>query len=608
MKNLSTMLMKGNLTAREKFLMLIQNDVHKIKTGKEVLTPADKDALENWHAKDNVEAREWNRLNEGWKHTGRMGIEVELIYADARVSYLVQTPILMKLLGYPSHQEMVGRIAALQRIKKVTIDEAVAIAGKQRAVKLRNGMDFEYAVYQFAFEHLSADDRKRMNELYPDVEIDHPYLDQEEVIANLYGGAEELSSEAKDKLSILVSEQSYNKFAKEYQLFHYYACIPLLEVARYFLTHKGIEFKSAPKDEDDDDTLEDSENVTKVMEAYAAEHETTIQALLKEGTWKWLDDGLLEAYTPLAVSDDAELFTRWLKAKDEARAILRTHIDAGELTLRQRTGSETIQEKLYSKGLHDAELQTARSFLEDVGLETTVKGELNEKVAFESFDAAVITGESLYALKEEYEFVEDFKKRVDTYDANLGIVYADDDPEQKGEHLDQELLVCTISNTGEQSFLSLYGISMHMLSTLIERTVFFKEVEEDGKTILAFKDESLELAFRGRRSDLIDGYAKLLAFEALFKKMEKEYETDLAFHTTERLQLLRGHIEQLNEAIRVATNTSEKLSKKSKRSIFRRKETLQFKDELIIDVDAIKPDETAVKEHETELRKILGDF
>ena len=38
----------------------------------------------------------------------------------------------------------------------------------------------------------------------------------------------------------------------------------------------------------------------------------------------------------------------------------------------------------------------------------------------------------------------DFKKRTDTYDANLGLVYAENDPDHKGDHLDQELLICDL--------------------------------------------------------------------------------------------------------------------------------------------------------------------
>ena len=47
------MLLKGNLTPTEKFILLIQDEVNRIKTGKEILTPADRDALENWKAQTN---------------------------------------------------------------------------------------------------------------------------------------------------------------------------------------------------------------------------------------------------------------------------------------------------------------------------------------------------------------------------------------------------------------------------------------------------------------------------------------------------------------------------------------------------------------------------
>ena len=92
-KNITNLLGRGNLTPREKFLLLIHNDIQRTKTGKDVLTAADKEALENWHAKTNEEAREWNQLNEGWKLSGRMDIEAELHFKDAQVAHLSQLPI-----------------------------------------------------------------------------------------------------------------------------------------------------------------------------------------------------------------------------------------------------------------------------------------------------------------------------------------------------------------------------------------------------------------------------------------------------------------------------------------------------------------------------------
>jgi len=582
-----------------------------MKTGKDILTPADKDALENWKARTSDEAREWNRMNDAWKQSGRMDIEVELIYKDTKIAYLAQLPIIMKLLYYPSYQRMGKCIDTLEHIKTVELDEAVRIAAKQREKKIQDGLDFDYAVYQLAFECLSEDDKKRMNELYPDIETDHQYLDQEEIIANLYNGKTELSPEAKEKLAALVAEQSYNKFAKEYQLFHYFACIPLLEVARYFLKIKGVEVKgkamskNQESDDEDDTTCDD---VTKAMEAYAAKHNIAIQAMLKEGCLKYLDDNLMEAYTPLVVSNDAELLKRWLKAKIEANAIIRKYVDGGDLKIRTRNDAETTKEKLYSKRLYDSEFAAAREVMENVGVVVPEKGELDEKKAFEEFDGAVITGESIYAFKKSYGFVKEFKERIDRYDANLGIVYADDDPEQKKCHLDRELLICNLNNDGKPNFFSVYNMSLTILSGIFEGKTYFEEIKEGGKIFIKFKDPDLERTFRERREDLISGYAKLLAFKDTFKKLSKTYETDLTIHVSERIEVLRLHMEQYNEAIRVATNTDADESKKSWHGLFRNKDILEFKNDLAIDIDAIKPDQKAAEEHDVKLREILGEF
>ena len=160
MKNLSNLMLRGNLTPRERYLLLVQNEIQKTKTGKDMLSLAEKDALENWRAKDNEEAREWNRLNDVWKHTGRMEIEVEFVYNDARVAYLSLMPIIMKLFSYPIHSKMAGCIKSIKQLKKVSIDEAVKIAGMQKAAKLKDGLDFDYAVYKLAFQNLKPEDRE----------------------------------------------------------------------------------------------------------------------------------------------------------------------------------------------------------------------------------------------------------------------------------------------------------------------------------------------------------------------------------------------------------------------------------------------------------------
>src|SRR5665213_2531652 len=125
MKDLSNMLGRGNHTPKERYLLLIHNDVQRMKTGKDTLTEADKKALESWKAQNNSEVHEWNELNEGWKYSSRMDIEAEFIYKDAHIIYLAQLPIIIKLLYYPSYREMEGYMNSLKRIKKVSVEEAV---------------------------------------------------------------------------------------------------------------------------------------------------------------------------------------------------------------------------------------------------------------------------------------------------------------------------------------------------------------------------------------------------------------------------------------------------------------------------------------------------
>lgn len=603
------MINKSNLTPRERFLLLIQSDVQKMKTGKESLTPADKEALENWKSQNNFEAREWNRLNEGWKYSGKIELEVELIYKDAQVAHLSQLPIIMNLLYYPAHQEISSCIRTLKNLKKVTLSDAIKIGEKQKTVKLQSGLDFDYAIYQLAFELLSKEDRDKMNELYPDIESDHQYLDEEEIIANLYNGKKELTEDAKKKLAALVAEKGFNKFANEYQLFHYFACIPLAEVGRRFLESKDIKIdgKTLSKTlEEADENGITSDDITKALESYASEHKTNIGNILEAACLEAINNGLLEECMPLVTSNQSELLQRWFKTRLEAKAILLKHIEMGELKLRERTSDENAKQKLYSKGLYDTELGMARQVVENLQLDGA-KDELGEKIAFENFNKEVITGESLYGFQKDYEFVKEFKERADQYDPNLGIVYADDDPEQKGEHLDKELMICGLNRDGEASFFSLYGMAMHVVSTVSEKENFFEEVLKDGKNIIRFKDAGLEAAFRMRRNNLISGYAQLLAFEELLNKLSKEYEADMTHHVSERVKMLRGYIEQTNDAIRSATGTRDKLEK-SKFGIFRKKHILEFEEELIIDIAGIEPDRQYVSEHESRLRGILGKF
>ena len=605
------MLNRGNLTPSERYILLVQNDVQKVKTGKDILTPADKEALENWKAQNNTEADEWNRLNESWKHSGRMEIEAELIFKDAQVSYMAIFPFILKLLDYPLFYRMNKSIQIMEKVKKVTIKQALEIVAKQKAVKIASGLDFDYVLYLLAFELLDENDKKSMNELYPDIETDHQYLDQEEIIDNLFDGKDILSQEAKEKLASFIAEHAYNKFAKEYQLFHYFACIPLLEIARYFLFGKGITVKgpASPKNQDDGHLENACEYVTKAMEEYSKQHGQKMEDMLKEACLRWLDNGLLNEYRPLVLSDKADLFKRWLIKRTEAKSLLLEYVKDGVLKLRERGEDENRLAKLCSKHLCDTELKNIRKFMKNIGGEITEKTEGEERLAFEEFAEPVITGESLYTCNKDHKFVQEFKERADEYDPNLGIVYGDDDPEQQNEHLDRELLICSLTKDGRPTFLSPHEMSISIISGILNGMNMLEEETIEGKRVLKFESELLKKLFTDGCKKLIDGYAKLLAFEGIIKRLSKVFETDLADHISGRIIILKTYLEEINKAIRKATNTEETDDDQiDKFGLLKRTNKLIFKDFDLIDLNAIKPDTKEVEEHEQKFKKILGEF
>lgn len=583
-KNISNLLQRGNLTPKERYILLIQNNVAEGKTGKRILTEGDEQALESWQAKTPAEAREWNRYNEGWKLGGRMGIEAEYVYWQTVAEHYRHNIISTELAIYPFYRERRDAITALRHIKPVDINEAVEITKKQREAKLKNGLEVKRAVHDLAFESLSDDLRKDILTLDPDTETAPDYLDDEEAIAELLNGKDRLDKKGIEKYAELVAERGYNKHAKEYQLYHSFGELPLLDVAKKWARDNGIkpsnedyewlekirsglERKGLSRKEFDEKLQEDGdkeddwllgEKVQGLMEQYAKDHQTTVKKLIRETVIKWFSEGL--PYEPIVVSESKEAyggetkhphnitFKEWLKAKDKARKTLQKHIDKGELTT-DKTGQ-------------------------------------------------AITGESLYNFKGEYKFVKEFRERVDNYTANLGIVYADDDPEQKGEHLDKELLITSTDKDGKPSFISLFGRALDAIEREFKATKFFKETEKDGETYLEFKHDTTEKAFKDTRQSLIDGYAKLLAFQEIFKRLSKTYQADLWFFSNGRMEQVSEFIDQHNATLEWAlTDVYGLVDNKP----------LNTKEDLYIDREGIEPDAKIKAEYEKQFENILGD-
>ena len=133
-KNISSLLQRGNLTPRERYILLIQNDIAEAQDavkkgqgkGKVFLSEADKEGLVNWQAKTNEEAREWNKYNEGWKLGGRAGIEAEMLFEQTLAENYRKNIVATELAIYPFYREHLNALQALKKIKVVDINEAIS--------------------------------------------------------------------------------------------------------------------------------------------------------------------------------------------------------------------------------------------------------------------------------------------------------------------------------------------------------------------------------------------------------------------------------------------------------------------------------------------------
>jgi len=588
-KNITALLQKGDIKPKERVLLLVANQVSEERDGKSILTEADKHALsEGWTPKDNNEVREYNRFNEGWRLAVFAEMDAQTTFLITKAEHFRKYIITAELNLYPFYREQLNIVERLKNIKVVDIKEAIEITNKQREQKLKNGIDFDYAIYQLAFESLSDDFKKDLKTLYEEVEYEYQYLDQEEIIANLLNGKETLNQKAKEELAERLAQQSYNPYAGKYQLYHYFAGIPLAEVARYFLASKGVKIKGkqlAQNQQADDEDSQTHKDIQKVIEDYARDNKVKIETILKEACLKWLDEDLLERYTPLVLSKSKdtysgdtkhphnEIFKEWLKAKEKARATIQKLIDKGELKTEETRQDRTIDKKWLKEGLHREHTQIKEA-------------------------DKTITGESLYNFKGDFEFIKEFKEGVDRYDANAGLIDGD-----------QELLIADKDKDGKPAIVSIFGMSVKRIERGLQPH-FFKEVEKNGKAYLEFKDEGMEKMFKEIRESLISGYAKLLAFEDIFNRLSKTYETNLTGKIKNWRESVSEFIDQHNDALKRATG--QKLwggedNEEAESWLIEQRGVLKTKDDLFIDKEKITPNKDGLESYYTKFKDALGD-
>ena len=424
-KNITSILQRGNITPKKRVLLLVADDVSRERDGKALLTEADKHALsEGWTPKDNNEVKEYNLYNEGRRNIAFGELDAQTTYLNATVGFLRAS----KYISYILFKNRFTK--ETKTIKSSIADKAIeGIFKKEDEAKALNlvlgylGLELDYTIYFYAFELAGEQLQKDLLALYPDAKTERDYLEQEEIIYNLFNGKDKLSQIDKEKLAELIADKCFNKYSGEWSFSGYFADIPLLEVLnKWGRDNNAI----AKKPEDLTKHLKDGKeyknegeevadlfnaikkDLTPKLTAYAKENKREIKDIITETILKWLNEDLLDEYTPLFNSDKKatcneqdtklkhkELFKKWLDVKAEATKIIQGLIDKGELKTERK-----IKEHKQLKNIYLKLAQETGQDRQDTPITET---------------KTIITGESLYNLKGDFNFVKDLREQAEDF-------------------------------------------------------------------------------------------------------------------------------------------------------------------------------------------------
>ena len=128
-----------------------------------------------------------------------------------------------------------------------------------------------------------------------------------------------------------------------------------------------------------------------------------------------------------------------------------------------------------------------------------------------------------------------------------------------------------------------------------------------------FKKQAEDLKFLGglvlflRKCKFVKDYSALLAFEELFKRLSKTFETDLTYKIRDWIKSFKGDLRQLQLELLMLSDDIQEAGYKANRIYYLSE---SFIDELMtlpFDPDKTKPDKEAAAIYFEKIKGILGD-
>lgn len=333
MKDLTKIIQKGNLTPRERALLVIRHDAHLLKTGKVLLSEADLIALTSWRPQNNYEVDQYNKIMNLWDLYQKLQIDMQTVYLGTQLA-LSRLEHSASMIYYRSDSFKPSRL-------KFNGSLFLEDDAEFRAFFLENsGYEYDRLVHLFTFYSLSEDEQKDVLRLDPYVTSDHKYFLEEEQIARIIGNKKNLTAEDVDTLTKTIINSipwghelrlPNTKISFKEVIFNiHFAGYPLMEFGRRLASRYNIKYET---DDELRDKLSEVDDLKYKLEKVV--HDTIS------------DGSFFDEFTPLCMSTDHlthegktvlphdELMKRWIKAKDSIIKTVERCINSGDLEVHE---------------------------------------------------------------------------------------------------------------------------------------------------------------------------------------------------------------------------------------------------------------------------------
>jgi len=329
MKDLTKIMQKGNLTPRERALLIVKHDAHLVKTGKALLSEADLIALTSWRPQTNTQAEQYNNIINLWDLYQKLQIDMQTIYLTTQLA-LSRLEHAASTVYYRSDSHRQSRHKLSSRL--LAEDDA-----EFRAFFLEHlGYEYDRLIHLYTFYTLPQAVQKDILQLDDGVKYDHTYLFQEEQIARIIGEKKTLDTEGVEALTKAIIDSipwghelrlPNTKISFKEVIFNmHFAGYPIMEFGKRLASRHNITYEN-------EDELRD-----KLSEVDDLQYklEKVVRDVVSDGSF-------FDEFTPLCMSKSYrthegktvlphdELMKLWMRAKDSIMETIDGHIDSGEL-------------------------------------------------------------------------------------------------------------------------------------------------------------------------------------------------------------------------------------------------------------------------------------